>query len=76
MDFACINIAPPAAIIQEMILGRKLRILPLPEDLRQMMKKEYSYGTAMIKKEMYSRVLKEDIPTITNMSDNLSSVAS
>lgn len=65
MDFACINIAPPAAIIQEMILGRKLRILPVSEDLRQMMKKEYSYGLAMIKKEMYPQVLKADIPTIT-----------
>jgi TRAP transporter TAXI family solute receptor len=65
IDFACINIAPPAAIIQEAALGRKLNILPWPDDLLQLMKKEYAYGIGVIKKEMYPGILTEDVPTAT-----------
>jgi len=65
IDFACINIAPPASIIQEAAIGRKLRILPWPNDLLQLMKKKYGYGIGVIKKEMYPGILKEDIPTST-----------
>ncbi len=65
IDFACINIAPPASIIQEAAIGRKLRILPWPNDLLQLMKKKYGYGIGVIKKEMYPEILKEDIPTAT-----------
>lgn len=65
IDFTCINIAPPAAIIQELALGRKLKILPFPEDLRQLMHTKYGYGLAYIKKDMYPDVLNQDIPTVT-----------
>lgn len=65
IDFACINIAPPAAIIQEAALGRKLRILAWPDDLLKLMKKEYGYGIGVIKKEMYPDILTEDVPTAT-----------
>jgi TRAP transporter TAXI family solute receptor len=65
IDFACINIAPPAAIIQEAALGRKLRILPWPDDLLKLMKEEYGFSIGVIKKEMYPGVLTEDIPTAT-----------
>lgn len=63
IDFACINISPPASIIVEAALGRKLRILPWPEDLLQLMKKKYGFGIGIIKKEMYPNILTEDIPT-------------
>lgn len=63
IDFACINIAPPAAIIQEAALGRKLRILPWPNDLLQLFKTEYGFGIGTIKKEMYPDILDKDIPT-------------
>ena len=65
IDFACINIAPPAAIIQEASLGRKLRILPWPDDLLKHFKSEYGFGIGTINKEMYPGVLKETIPTAT-----------
>jgi len=65
IDFACINIAPPAAIIQEAALGRKLRILAWPDDLLKLMKKEYGYGIGVIKKEMYPDILTADVPTAT-----------
>jgi len=65
IDFACINIAPPAAIIQEAALGRKLRILPWPDDLLKHFKSEYGFGIGTIKKEMYPGILTEDIPTAT-----------
>ena len=65
IDFACINIAPPAAIIQEAALGRKLRIIPWPEDLLQLMNKDFGYGIGVIKKEMYPDILTEDVPTAT-----------
>jgi len=65
IDFACMNIAPPAAIIQEAALGRKLRILPWPKDLMELMQKNYGFGIGIIKKEMYPQILKEDIPTST-----------
>jgi len=63
IDFACLNIAPPAAIVQEAALGRKLRILPWPEDLMKLMQKNYGFGIGVIKKEMYSGILAEDVPT-------------
>ena len=65
IDFACINIAPPAAIIQEASLGRKLRIIPWPDDLMQLMKNNYGFGTGVIKKEMYPGILTKDVPTAT-----------
>ena len=65
IDFTGINIAPPASIIQELSLGRKLRVIPLPEDLRDFMNSEYGYGKAVIKKSMYPDLLTDDIPTIT-----------
>ena len=65
IDFTCINIAPPAAIIQELALGRKLKILPFPEDLRKLMHEKYGYGLSVIKKEIYPGVLSQDIPTVT-----------
>jgi len=65
IDFACINIAPPAAIIQEASLGRKLTIISWPDDLLQLMKTKYGYGIGVIKKEMYPGILTEDIPTAT-----------
>jgi TRAP transporter TAXI family solute receptor len=63
IDFACINIAPPAAIIQEAALGRKLNILPWPEDLLKLFKTEYGFGIGTIKKEMYPDILEKDVPT-------------
>jgi len=65
IDFACINIAPPAAIIQEASLGRKLNILAWPDDLLQLMKKKYGYGIGVITKAMYPDMLTADIPTAT-----------
>jgi uncharacterized protein len=65
LDFACINIAPPAAIIQEASLGRKLNIVSWPDDLLQLMKTKYGYGIGVIKKEMYPGLLTEDVPTAT-----------
>ncbi len=65
LDFACINIAPPAAIIQEASLGRKLTIISWPDDLLQLMKTKYGYGIGVITKEMYPGILTEDIPTAT-----------
>jgi TRAP transporter TAXI family solute receptor len=65
LDFACINIAPPAAIIQEASLGRKLNIVSWPDDLLQLMKTKYGYGIGVIKKEMYPGILAEDVPTAT-----------
>ncbi len=65
IDFACINIAPPAAIIQEAALGRKLRILAWPEDLLTHFKSEYGFGIGTIKKEMYPDILDKNIPTAT-----------
>jgi TRAP transporter TAXI family solute receptor len=64
IDFISINIAPPAAIVQEAALGRKLRILPWPEDLRKTMKEKYGFGLGAIKKESYPGILTEDIPTV------------
>jgi len=63
IDFSCINIAPPAAIIQEAAIGRKLRILPWPDDLLQHFKKEYGFGIGTITKAMYPDLLEKDIPT-------------
>jgi TRAP transporter TAXI family solute receptor len=65
LDFACINIAPPAAIIQEAAIGRKLRILPWPDDMLKLFKEQYGFGIGVIKKEMYPDILAEDIPTAT-----------
>lgn len=65
IDFACLNIAPPAAIVQEAALGRKLRILPWPEDLLKLMQKNYGFGIGVIKKEMYPDILTADVPTAT-----------
>jgi len=65
LDFACINIAPPAAIIQEAAIGRKLRILPWPDDMLKLFKENYGFGIGVIKKEMYPQILTEDIPTAT-----------
>ena len=64
IDFACINIAPPASIVQEAALGRKLVILPWPEDLRKEMVEKYSFSYGAIKKESYPGLLAEDIPTV------------
>lgn len=64
IDFICINIAPPAAIVQEAALGRKVRILPWPDDLRKAMKEKYGFGLGIIKKESYPGILAEDIPTV------------
>jgi len=65
IDFACINIAPPAAIVQEAALGRKLNILAWPDDLLQLMKTKYGYGIGVITKQMYPDILPEDIPSAT-----------
>ena len=65
IDFACINIAPPAAIVQEAALGRKLRILAWPDDLLQLMKTKFGYGIGTITKQMYPGVLSEDVPSAT-----------
>jgi hypothetical protein len=64
IDFAAINIAPPASIVQESALGRTLRILPWPEDLRKYMKEEFSFSYDVIKKASYPEVLTEDVPTV------------
>ena len=63
IDFTCINIAPPAAIIQEAAIGRKLRILPWPDDLLEHFKKEHGFGIATITPAMYPDIVEEDIPT-------------
>ena len=63
IDFACINIAPPAAIIQEAALGRKLRILPWSDDLLKLFKENYGFGIGKLTKEMYPGLLEADIPT-------------
>ncbi|MFA5027922.1 MAG: TAXI family TRAP transporter solute-binding subunit [Candidatus Methylomirabilota bacterium] len=64
IDFAAINIAPPASIVQEASLGRKLRLLPFPEDLRKFMKDEFSFSYDTIRKASYPGVLTADIPTV------------
>jgi TRAP transporter TAXI family solute receptor len=64
IDFAAINIAPPASIVQEAALGRKLRILPWPEDLRKYMKEHFGFSYAVIRKASYPGILAEDVPTV------------
>jgi TRAP transporter TAXI family solute receptor len=64
IDFACLNIAPPASIVQEAAIGRKLRILPWPDDLRRAMKEKFGFGLGKIKKESYPGILMEDVPTV------------
>lgn len=64
IDFAAFNIAPPASIVQEAALGRKLRILPWPEDLKKFMKEEFSFSYDVIKKTSYPGILAEDVPTV------------
>lgn len=63
LDFGFINISPPAAIIQEAALGRKLTLLPFNPKQLEFMKKELGFNIGVIKKEFYPGVLKEDIPT-------------
>ena len=64
LDFAAINIAPPASIVQEAALGRKLRILPWPEDLKKYMKEQFSFSYDVIRKASYPGILTEDVPTV------------
>ena len=64
LDFAAINIAPPASIVQEASLGRKLRILPWPEDLKTFMKEKYNFSYGIIEKSSYPEILTGDIPTV------------
>jgi TRAP transporter TAXI family solute receptor len=63
LDFGFINISPPAAVIQEAALGRKLTLLPFTPKQLEFMKKEMGFNIGVIKKEFYPGVLKEDIPT-------------
>lgn len=65
IDFANINIAPPASVILEANIGRKLRLLPWPDDILKMMKEKYRFGIGTIKKEWYADILTEDVPTST-----------
>lgn len=64
IDFAAINIAPPASIVQEAALGRKLRILPWPEELKKYMKDEFAFSYDVIRKASYPEVLTADVPTV------------
>jgi len=63
LDFGFINIAPPASVIQEAAVGRKLILLPFTKEQLEFMKKEMGLGIGVIKKEAYPGVLKEDVPT-------------
>jgi len=63
LDFGFINIAPPASVIQEAALGRKLILLPFSKAQLEFMKREMGLSSGTIKKESYPGVLKEDLPT-------------
>jgi TRAP transporter TAXI family solute receptor len=65
INFTGVNIIPPSSLVQELSTARKIRLLPLPEPMRQHMSKEYGYGLGSLTKQLYPGLLTEDVPTIT-----------
>jgi hypothetical protein len=63
LDFGFINIAPPASVVQEAALGRKLNLLPFSNAHLEFLKKEMGLTPGIIRKESYPGVLKADLPT-------------
>lgn len=56
------NITIPSPILLEVLISRKMKLLPLPEELRNFLIKEKALAAAVIPKGSYG-IAKEDIPT-------------
>jgi len=66
IDVAIVNIAPPAAMIEEMSIARDIKLLEFPKDLVEYLTKEYAFsgGTkGVIHQSSYLKFLDKDIIT-------------
>jgi hypothetical protein len=65
IDFFGGNLIVPAGAILEISSARRIRLLPLPEPLRQHLNREHGFGLGVIRRDSYPTLLTEDVPTVT-----------
>jgi TRAP transporter TAXI family solute receptor len=62
------NIAIPAPVIQDVLLSRKIKILPLSQELIKWMSEKYSLASGEIPAGSYGGVVSQPVPTVLHIT--------
>ena len=69
IDIVYCSGVPPSSYVTEMNIGRPIKILPLPEGFRDMMKEKYFFVDSIIPKGVYSdTAVPNDIPSLMSLT--------